>query len=235
MSNRPTDRPQEDFAPGPSFIEEQATAQEGAELPSWLQSFAESVSDEPAPSAAPPRPAFELAPSEAQADPSLPGWLEDEPADPFAGVAAPAGETVGFFSDDDLPAWLRSLPQDGTGDGVPGTAEPVTAQHDVATLVVPPVSRVWLTSRDQPPAPAGAQLFAAIATTADERGDVLLDESPSLPPPVPSAAAMPAPVVQPIDRTADGRWSRTRLWLLTAVIVMSAIMFVLLYFMQNAN
>ena len=138
-------------------------------------------------------------------------------------------EGIGFFSDDDLPEWLRSLGPSAAA--TPGVArvEPPPAPAGIATLTIPAVSRVWVTPHEAAPVPPSASLFASIAGAIDERPDTFVSESP-----IDYAKPLATtPVEQPvlatdtvarIERPQEGRWSRKALWLVVTFMFLSVVM-----------
>jgi hypothetical protein len=246
MSNRPPSGERDDFDPGLSFTDDPAGEVTASELPSWLRSFAEAAEDDAAgnPAARSPRTAASVArSSESPAlddDPLFPGWL-DAPRGNRPQAPGSLVETVGpsFFSEDDLPDWLRALSTDTPAPAAPAAAAsagsaPATAARPAAgvdpVVYVPQVSRVWVHGDDAEYDSESASLFAAIAHGASDRPDVLVDERPSGP-----AAAMVAPEVagrsEPRarrERPADGSWTRRERILMVLVIIMTIVMFLVL-------
>lgn len=248
-SNRPMsdaeDRP-DAFEPGSSFADEPAQAANAAEaLPSWLQSFADTVSDdEPQPFLTPgqseqPRAAVGQSPVAAAPDANLPGWLDEQAQAPLPGTPGStleAGDGLGFLTDDDLPEWLRSLDPGTVATSVaPRAAMGVPATR--ATVMIPDVSRVWVTPHEAAPAPLSAPLFASIASTLDERPDVSASEEP-----LNSASSPAMPVEEPIIaqtapatvvRPSNGRWSRKVIWLVVMFIILAVVMLWILMQLQG--
>jgi hypothetical protein len=147
---------------------------------------------------------------------------------------------VGFFSDDDLPEWLRSLSPAAAPSGATVDPIDVVMRPASSSLTIPSVSRVWVTPHDAAPVPASTALFASVASALDERPDVLVSETPadaSLPvssmpfdQPMAEPAATPVSVVRPKDR----RWSRKVLWLTVTFIILAVVMLAILMQLQNS-
>lgn len=239
MANRSHDGEQQ-FEPGPSFTDDVPANEALNELPSWLRSFAETT-QEPEPAEtdheSADAPDLQADDGDDSDNPSLPGWLSsDRPVlRPHAGNAEP---TVGhgFFSEDDLPEWLRALNSDDSQGSSPGPRiiegglqEPQARGTSSQVLTVPAVSNVWVTGLEDRADSAGAALFATIASGGASRPDVL---APTLP------DSGPQPVARkPESRAADvpssgsqrrSRWSRRERILLIAIIVLSVVLLIML-------
>lgn len=258
MSNRPPHEPDDEldpFAPGESFADGSAESADTADaLPSWLQSFGDTVTTD-SPSAAEqlsspgttdldglPRPDFGMPGNDEAAESSMAGWLDEAsvaplphtplshaaPADP-GNMVSGADDGIGFFSDDDLPEWLRSLgPSSAPVSGAARVA-PAAAPADIATLTIPAVSRVWVTPHEAAPVPPSASLFASIAGAIDERPDTRVSEFPSGSAPPLSTMPVEQPVVASatiarVERPQEGRWSRKALWLVVTFMFLSVVM-----------
>lgn len=263
MSSGRTGDPARAFDPGNSFTEKSLPEPDPSELPSWLQNFAEMAADAPS---APPAPTAQVTqgrPADAAPTPSLhapapsapvtngdndaviPGWLDSSVAGsntPRPGAMADASSIGGadFFSEDDLPEWLRSLgtspspsnPVDTSSFSAASSVAPMsTSQHDVdtltlgapasATLTVPAVARIWITEQDIPEPTQGASIFGEIAQVVDLRPDVLVSEAPASvgPQSARTSAATPATAVEKNPRT-ERSWGWTfRLAVLMIIIL----------------
>jgi hypothetical protein len=250
MSDRPPGDERDDFDPGLSFADEPLAEVDAAELPAWLRNFAESASDD-APLAS-SIPAMQT-PAESVAvqtppvardddDPLFPGWL-DAPRPGRANAPGSLAETVGpsFFSEDDLPEWLRALSSDQSEaqqrpafDGGAPSSNHVNATAPIPApapdvLYVPAVAPVWVTD-DNLSDSQGATLFAVIAQGAAERPDVLVSESPAASRAIAASAATAdqGGATAKRERPADGSWTRRERVLMVLVIVMTVVMFLIL-------
>ena len=254
------------FDPGNSFTEESLPAPDPSALPSWLQNFAEMAADAPpAPSVAtvaatPVQPAGAMPTS--SVDPSaqhgsvgngdddavIPGWLDSSAAGsntPNRGAMTDTSPIGGadFFSEDDLPEWLRALSTSPSPDGPAVTSSPSAAssaattstpQHDgdivtfstspTTTVTVPAVTRIWITEHDVPEPTPGASIFAEIAQVVDLRPDVLVSEAPASvgSQSVNPSAATPATAVEKTPRT-ERSWGWTFRLAVLLIIILAVI------------
>ncbi|MEX1158602.1 MAG: hypothetical protein WEC79_06715 [Thermomicrobiales bacterium] len=227
------------FELGTSFTDEPTEEGASGELPSWLQNFGGVAGDAKAPAAS-------------EDEPSMTGWNEaPRPADLRAApVPAPSGPepepatqsgqglAVGdqsFFSEDDLPEWLRAL---STESEPAVSAAPVAAvsantgqSASNGAVSIPPVSRAWVTASDVAEVSPGANLLSSLVNAIDTRPDAVAVESmtasappsarPSGKPQIPSLAAAQS-------RRDAGRWSRTRMLVVMAIIILVLFIFLLL-------
>jgi hypothetical protein len=164
-----------------------------------------------------------------------------EPAGQFGQFS---GGDSGFLSEDDLPEWLRALSTDSepAAGAAPAAAVAVagaapSAAPNGTAIQVPPVSRAWVTASDVPEVSAGANLLSSLVHAIDSRPDadeVQAAVAASAPPQSTKAAARPqaaapaasalapaasAPAESASATTDTGRWSRTRVLLVAALIV----------------
>jgi hypothetical protein len=129
-----------------------------------------------------------------------------------------------FFSEDDLPEWLRALSTDAAPDrsgaasgdyGLPATGPDGSAPVAVS---VPTVTSVWVTGHDGPQQSSSASVFAAVANALEER-PVVMSPEPVYEPIVASNAARVV-TTPTIDETMPRKeWSRFRLYMLAAVLI----------------
>jgi hypothetical protein len=207
-----------------------------ADLPSWLQSFAEVTGEDsvdlmPAADAAPVEVSTPETPLAASVHPAVSASTAEPYAD-GAGSLLDVG-TNGFLTDDDLPGWLRAL---GTDDA-PSATRAVPAERAAATQAapaVPTISRAWVSGNVSEGSTPEASLFASVAHSLDARPESVAGSGADVPGSAShSLHASPRPaVVQSTVVTAasrDGHWSRSRLWLMTAVIVLSALMIIVMF------
>jgi hypothetical protein len=234
------------FDPGDSFSNDPSDIADAGELPSWLRSFAGTASESG--DTTTPVPAAEAA------APTSP-LSSDTTGDAFALPAMSAAEESGaqlsgaagtdFFSEDDLPEWLRALSLEGqpATEGTPAVA--AVAAADIVTpggaMAVPKVSRAWVTASDVPETSSGANLLSSLVSVADSRPDVVAVEAAAPAPTrskevaTPAAAAPKAPVAATGDRSQTtsppvaaagpvasetGGWSRTRILLVAAILIL---------------
>jgi hypothetical protein len=249
------------FEPGSSFSNDPSDLGDTGELPSWLRNFAGSAGDEP-PTNPPATPAAN--------QPSPSSW--DKPASPRATTAQPHSDDVvdpafdfgqvpdsagdGFFSEDDLPEWLRALSNDSEP---PTSAAPamVSAAQPVpvtGAIQVPPVARAWVTASDMPEVSTGAHLLSSLVEVVDSRPDSVAPATSTAPRPAvavasapassasasPASAPAPAPAPKPTRAESEpatvtekpaagsGRWNRTRLLAIAAIIVIVLFIIILL-------
>jgi hypothetical protein len=242
MSNRSHDDGEQQFEPGPSFTDDAPGAPPLSELPSWLQSFAESVEE---PEQAQAGPALASSPDLAATeggggnDPSMPDWLSSQRTDPgsaFGNIESTVGP--GFFSEDDLPEWLRALnADDGNGESPSlgevdgGLLEPSPDTGSSRTLTVPLVTNVWVTGMEERVENPGAALFATIASGGASRPDIGVA---TLPVSGSQATTKDAEAqhaeAQPDSGTKRPGWTRRERILAVLVIIMSIILLVMLNF-----
>lgn len=241
------------FDPGRSFTDESLPAPNPSELPSWLQNFAEMTSDgQSAPPVAPAPSQDQNAQVDTEPDDSMmPGWLDSAspaPQQPAPSALTDASSIGGadFFSEDDLPDWLRSLSTPSANTTTPADPDstsshyPATASSHgdspgiatggyapAATLAVPSVARVWMTDQDMPDRSAAANVFAQVAEVVDLRPDVLVSEAPSSASTLTSQKVVPAPVTA-VETAAASRtsWNWTFRLVVLMVIVLAVIMLV---------
>jgi hypothetical protein len=143
-----------------------------------------------------------------------------------------------FFSEDDLPEWLRALSSDGGSHGTAvagslnGSAGALDHSSTAApkrAISVPSISNVWVTGMETPVENPVASLFAAIAAAGENRPDVAITSSP----PVVQTNSSRRASRQPSEAEAKdaGRrtgWTRRERILLVAVIIMTIVMLLVL-------
>lgn len=266
MSSGRTGDPARGFDPGNSFTEESLPAPDPSELPSWLQNFAEMAADAPpAPPVAtvpatPAQPAGAVPISSAHTsarhgsvgngddDAVIPGWLDSSAAGsntPNRGAMTDTSPIGGadFFSEDDLPEWLRALSTSPSPEGPAVTGSPPAASSaattstsqrgadtvtfstpPTATVTVPAVTRIWITEHDVPEPTPGASIFAEIAQVVDLRPDVPVSEAPANvgPQPARSSAAAPVTAVEKTPRT-ERSWGWTFRLAVLMIIILAVI------------
>ncbi|HUG15279.1 MAG TPA: hypothetical protein VMM78_09695 [Thermomicrobiales bacterium] len=241
MANHSEDGDRKQFDPGPSFTDDDPGSPPMSELPSWLQSFAASVEDDDseAPAEAPAMDA-DAGPDSPVADasadnPAMPGWLNAPHRDAPSGGNADASVGTGFFSEDDLPEWLRALNSDREPAvvekfaGDEGAPEPPAATTRTRVLTAPAVSTVWVTGMEERVENPGASLFAFIATGGESRPELPLATAARA-----SQAAAERPAASHVDdawsdgQPRQGSWSRRERTLMIAVIIMGIVMLLLL-------
>jgi hypothetical protein len=234
------------FTTGDSFANDPSDQGGAGELPSWLQDFADVAGDaggdgQPAVAAVanePPTPQPNAAPTPAPDTILPPAAPESQPSMPSidAFSQAPVGGDTSFFSEDDLPEWLRALNTES--DQAPVTASaiamPVTSPAPNGTLQVPPVSRAWVTASDQPEVSPSANLMSSLVNVIDSRPDAVVADpavaAPAAPPrasvsaaPKATSAAAPASVAVGDEKRAN----RTRMLLIATIIVLVLIIIVM--------
>ncbi len=214
------------FQPGESFNDAPAAPGEAGELPSWLQNFA----------------------GEASGSSSIDGAIGNNPqsggepessaispsADPHASPSA-SNSNVGFFSEDDLPEWLRALNADGPSSpgGEQVSSAPAASVSANGTVTIPPVTKAWVTTMDQPEVSTGANLLSSLVHVVDERPDAI--DTPAGSPSQqstrdskpasksrPAATVAPAPAAETTEAaaTADAvRRNRIRMLAIAALII----------------
>lgn len=240
MSNRSHDG--QYFEPGPSFTEEVPGDQQVSELPSWLRNFAETIedsesSDETLADTGLPDPSVALDEGDDNGDPTMPGWLSTQRS-----ASTPSGNDQtavgqGFFSEDDLPDWLRALNSDDVpaaassfGPASEGSPEFTEEANASRVLTVPAVSNVWVTGMEERVENPGATLFAMIASGGASRPDLAVATMPR--PGQSTNARNVAPQASEAQQPDGGRtrtsWSRRERILLVAVILMSIVLLVLI-------
>ena len=232
------------FDPGDSFSNEPSDQSGAGALPSWLQNFADATGEAgdtgapKAPATAAPQPELSSW-DDPTAAPQAAAPAQPEPADPFG--QAPAAADANFFSEDDLPEWLRALSTEGETApvAVPVAAGPTTSPAPNGTLNVPPISRAWVTAADQAEVSPSANLLSSLVHVIDSRPDAVAVEAPpvaSAPPqnaratPAPQPAATAAPVASEPAQAAKGR-NRTQLLLIGVI----AALVLLIILMQVLN
>jgi hypothetical protein len=217
------------FEPGDSFSNDSSDQGDAGDLPAWLQNFADVAGEQSGgkPTAAPspnPAPAASTPAPPAQIADTSPGSFGEQP-----------GADAGFFSDDDLPEWLRALSTDAEpagGDDLVGAA-PAMSPASNGALHVPAVSRAWVTHNDQPEVSPGANLLASLVHVIDSRPDAV-----AVPAAAGAGASMPAagqPVVAPPKpRAAEAQQSEASVvtpgWGRLRIVAIAAIIVVLLLF-----
>jgi hypothetical protein len=214
-----------------------ASGGSGNGLPSWLQSFAASAGASGSDSAA-------------GDEPSLPGWIESpRPAqgpelsqaassppprvsEPAFTARAPVGDQLdsgssggNFFSEDDLPEWLRALNADAAQDrpvavvvegGQPHA--PVSGGSAPAAVGVPTVTSVWVTGHGGPSQSSSASVFAAVASTVEERPEVVAHE-PVRERVVVNESARVSAIPAAAEVMPRREWGRFRLYMFAAVLI----------------
>jgi hypothetical protein len=226
------------FELGTSFTDESTEEGASGELPSWLQNFGDVAGDTTAPGASADQP-------------SMTGWNEEpSPADLRAAVPAPSepeaepvaqsgqGLAAGdqsFFSEDDLPEWLRALSTESepTASAAPVAAVSVSAGPSAANEAnaIPPVSRAWVTTADIVEVSPGANLFTSLVNVLDTRPDAVAVETmtASAPPSARASGKQPVPSLAAAQSRRDaGRWSRTKILMVMAIIILVLFIFLML-------
>lgn len=213
------------FTTGDSFTNDPSDQGGTGELPSWLQDFADVTGDSGG-----DRPP-DAAPAQASMTNVQPAAPAPQPQttsiDSFS--QAPAGSDASFFSEDDLPEWLRALSTES--DQTTGTASPmmmpVASPAPNGALQVPPVSRAWVTASDQPEVSPSANLMSSLVNVIDNRPEaVVVDPAVAAPAAQPRAAVAAAPQAvagaAPASVAADDakRANRTRMLLIATIIVL---------------
>lgn len=211
-------------------------------LPGWLQS------PRTAPPAAAPAPRAEAPPVQqaASAVPQQPllssSIQQTEPAPSDQIIPRPPTPSRldsidgdSFFSEDDLPEWLRALNTEAAGGEAPtafattsGGSVPVDAVTPPSTngvIVVPAVTNVWLTEMDGGTVSPGAALFAAVANSAEDRPEALGADAPRE---LATAGAGRAAKTVEDTGTEKAGSRRLRLYLLAAVLILVILLFVVL-------
>jgi hypothetical protein len=239
MSNRPPNSGRDNFDPGPSFTEDADHKPESGEL----RNFAETAGDHESPAggaAGTTRDpdAEDSAALRQRSAPSMPGWLET----PRAGVSSPGGDladTVGpdFFSEDDLPQWLRSLSTDQTSTssgsfsgGVAANQATAETTGAAATLQIPEIANIWVTASEQSNASPGASLFAMVANDTDTRPEVTGSEpvSGAVVTAHPRSAAARSEDAEGSSKRESRGWTRReRVLMLLVIIAVLVLIFVL--------
>ena len=238
------------FEPGVSFTDEPSEHEGTSELPSWLQDFG-GVASEPvdarqpqatAPSEEHPATASRYEPvnqpvTQVQPPPPPAMSRSAEASDNPFGQLSDSGES-GFFSEDDLPEWLRALSTDSNSAAPPSTAPaPAIAAPSVtpnAAIQIPAISRAWVTASDQQDVSPGANLLSSLVHVIDDRPDaVAAAPAVSAPAPQPSARAAVKPqAAAPVatEATRDsGRWSWTRMLAVAAIIILLLLIIIMLF------
>jgi hypothetical protein len=248
-NKRPTgqigDGGQASFDPGPSFSEDQPGRAASDALPSWLQSFAESAGES----------ADQADPKSDTRDDAGSTWIDPSRTSATAGSfdatfdvhdsrsasqsgqpADNASANANFFSDDDLPEWLRALntSEPASGRAHASVAESVDAgpspagMSAVGVIAVPAVSRAWVTAADPTPPSPGAGTFAALVHELDTRPDTVGGEPVAVPAARPQLAAPtreePITAVRPAERKR-GKWGRFRLWGVSVIVVLTYVLY----------
>jgi hypothetical protein len=149
---------------------------------------------------------------------------------------SPTGSDASFFSEDDLPEWLRALNTESDQETVTASAmtTPVASPAPNGTLPVPPVSRAWVTASDQPEVSPSANLMSSLVNVIDNRPDaVVVDPAVAAPSATPRAAVAAAPraVVDAAPASVEAadakRANRTRMLLIATIIVLVLIIIVM--------
>ena len=236
------------FVPGDSFSNEPSDQSGTGELPSWLQNFAGVAGEstgggQPDSSAANERTAAQpdVAPAQTSVSqaPSFDAMPEPVASESMSDVFSqpPGGGDSSFFSEDDLPEWLRALNTDSEPAvvGAPAAMIPDASAAPTTALPIPAVSRAWVTSSDQPEVSPAANLMSSLVNVIDSRPDAVAVE-PAVSVPAKSAsvkAASPqqaaAPVAAASTTTNDTeRGNRSRMLLIAAIVILVLIVVVLL-------
>lgn len=238
------------FEPGESFVNEPGVQGGAGELPSWLRNFADATGESPgAGKPAQPSTSHGQPVSSSEDEPSTPIAAQpgsnDDPDDRFG--QSPAGDSS-FFSEDDLPEWLRALSTDTTtaASVTPAAAISTTSNSPNATLQVPQISRAWVTVHDQPVVSPGANLLSSLVHVLDSRPDAVDVAPAATSTPNTGATVLVSPAgsksaakpKQPATAVASSgpanearRWNRTRL--LAAMVI--AILVLLVIFLLAGN
>jgi hypothetical protein len=235
MADRSDDNGRPQFSPGASFTDDDPDDDiEVSELPSWLQSFASSVDVDEAETEVPATPVVEAPVAPGADDPTIPGWLSGPREDSNQGglLSSPGGTS--FFSEDDLPEWLRALsseqPADARDTGF-GLAEDsldeLSTPPAIQVLTAPSVSNVWVTGMEDRLENPAAVLFSVIATSGTSRPELAMAAAPRVGQNKADRAATQAQDVEPA-RASRGGWSRRERILLIAVIVMLILLLIVL-------
>jgi hypothetical protein len=221
---------------GPGTSAGGASGSSGDGLPSWLQNFAASAGASGSDSAAGDAP-------------SLPGWIESprpEPTpelhqaasspaprrpEPAFTPRTPVGDQLelggggNFFSEDDLPEWLRALNADAAQDRPVAVAvdgaqplAPVAGGSSPAAVGVPTVTSVWVTGHDGPLQSSSASVFAAVASTVEERPEVVAHEPVRERLAVSEGARVPT-IPAAAEVMPRREWGRFRLYMFAAVLI----------------
>jgi hypothetical protein len=243
MADRPHDGEQQ-YDPGPSFTDEIPGDEQLSDLPSWLQNFAASLDDdeneatsEPL-DARPDQPEPSIAPELAAADPEIPDWLSSPRHNVLLSDTTMQAAGGDFFSEDDLPEWLRALSSDGGSHGTAasgslngsaGVFDHSSTAASKRAISVPSISNVWVTGMETPIENPGASLFAAIAAGGENRPDVAIASSPPVAQTNSSRRASRQPSeVEVGDAGRRTGWTRRERILLVAVIIMTIVMLLVL-------
>lgn|GEM_PF-5087278 len=215
------------FEPGDSFSNDPSEQGDAGELPAWLQNFADVASEQsggqPAQSSPPES-------SPAMTQPLSAAAPDAEPFD------VQAGGGPNFFSDDDLPEWLRALSTDGDPSaGIEQrVAAPASGTSANGTLEVPAVSRAWVTPNDQPEVSPGANLLASLVHVIDSRPDAVAPQPAVASAPVPSQPAVSQPRPQATEvATSDAPaaapgWGRLRLVAIVAIVLIVLLIIIMI-------
>lgn len=233
------------FDPGDSFSNSPSDMSDAGELPSWLRNFAGSTNESDDANAASSTPDPGSSTASPIEDAAVAGIVRDTaPLAPRADALDPlSGDSdSNFFSEDDLPEWLRALSLDGQapGDGASTSAIAADAMTAGGARSVPQVSRAWVTASEVPEVSAGANLLSSLVAVVDSRPEVVTVEA-ATPAPSSAKAVTPAKAAAPkaaVTATgnqaqtvstpvapaapaasADGSWSRTRILLIVAIII----------------
>jgi hypothetical protein len=218
------------FEPGDSFANDSSDEGGSGELPAWLQNFADVASEQVGGTATPGTPVMEPAPA------------SPEPGHEMNAAPASFGEQpsadAGFFSDDDLPEWLRALSTDG--DPAAGieqrVAAPVASATPNGALQVPPISRAWVTANDQPEVSPGANLLSSLVHVIDSRPDAVAvpaaaSAGAGVPSPSQPVATQPKPksvaAPKPEASVATPGWGRLRIVAIAAIVLIVLLVIVM--------
>jgi hypothetical protein len=234
------------FSTGDSFANDPSDQGGSGELPSWLQDFSDVAGDaggdeQPAVAAAATEratPQPDAAPAQASSVNAQPEARESQPSMPSLDSfsQAPSGSDASFFSEDDLPEWLRALNTESDPEPVTASAMamPVASPVPNGTLQVPPVSRAWVTASDQPEVSPSANLMSSLVNVIDSRPDTVVADpavAASAAPPRASVAAAPQAASEAAPASVAGgdekRANRTRMLLIATIIVLVLIIIVM--------
>ncbi len=257
-NNRPPDEAEDEagkdadgveFSPGDSFSNDPSDQAGTGELPSWLQNFADvavessgggqqesatGASERAAPqsTATPAQSSMsQTAPAEAMPQSTETSTLSDVFSQP------PGSGDSSFFSEDDLPEWLRALSTDSEPPvaGVPVTTMQAASATPNGALLVPAVSRAWVTASDQPEVSPTANLMSSLVNVIDSRPDAVAVEpavtTPTRSPNVGSASSPhAATTVAAGSATTNGAapGNRSRMLLIAAIVILVLIIVVML-------
>lgn len=239
MTDRSDDNGRQHYSPGASFTDDAPSDRPLSELPSWLQSFASSVDDQDVAERQEPDAEQQAAETVESDDPSMPSWLSSAREDTVTTgtLASPGGSS--FFSEDDLPEWLRALSSEQeaaaptTGFSAPhGGIDDESEPSSRSSISIPAVSNVWVTGLEARVENPAAELFSVIATSGSSRPELAMAAAPRVGQNRNGAGSEKAAA-----QVEGGRgkrrtsWTRRERILLIAVIVMM----IVLLFVLNIN